>query len=580
MQKLEYAKLFTNMMSEGFIFIDQEGIIRIYNDSAKEIFGLNNKYDIEHEAGSLEEGDIIIVVNNSLSSDDGNMDFESLKLLGLENIGIKAGDAFISISKYRQSNIDYRVRRDYERQINLKSVFNDINIEGSIDFNKNMTNIRVNDVDFPLEFINHIGHMLVLSGKDYKLKFYQSNGYTARKESINDLLKGKGYQAKYNSSQNMKLIGENIFSIHKSETIIEDFYRVAQGADLVRKDEYEEINGFPSLCTIHPVEAEGKRVGAALRVENISKLEQLIRDRDELLKDLEEVTKNIKEKEDLKSMFKDYPGQSNSIIQAKKMAYRASKTLSNILILGSQGVGKSTMAKIIHRHSSLGEEQFLRLNCSYLNEENFDSSLKSFEKGTVYFEEIGNLSLVLQEKLLRLLDGADSKIRFIFSTAKNLDKMILQSTFNEELYYEINVFPIYIEDLKDRKMDIKPIVDNLLPKVCKQAKVEEKRISKEALDILESYSWPRNIKDLKNVLERAVNLSLGDNILTKHIVLIEDMRLVDDKPKNLKEALEEKEKIILQTSIAKHKGDRKKIIKELGISQSTFYEKLNKYDLN
>lgn len=578
---MEYAKIFTNMMSEGFIFIDSNGSISLYNDSAKEIFGLINRSKIHHESGKLEKGDIVIIGNNEMGADDGNMDEESLKLLGLEQGDISEGDAFLLISEYKGKNIANIVGKKYSEKLKLVDDSLQMEIEGSIDFDQQRVSIVVEGDKFHMDYINAIGHMVILDGESKSLKFYQTNGYTARRESIGDLLRGASFKGKGLEGEELDVIGKNIFEIHRSESIIEDFFNVAKGRNIQYRDKYEVINGYPTLCTLNPVDEKGERIGAALKVEDISKIERVIRERDKILKELEDKSEEIREKENMEKAFPNYIGESEKMIQAKRLALKGSKTLSNILLIGELGVGKTLLAKNIHQNSILSEREFNELIGETLDENNIREKLEKIHSGTVYIREIELLNLKAQNILLEFIDEIANRddIRLIAATNNNLDKDLMEGKFNEDLYYKLNVFPIRIPSLRERKTDIRLIVNSILPSICKRANTQLKRVSSEALELIESYHWPNNIRELINVLERGVNLSVGKNILTEHIVLLDDIDLVEKEHMTLKEQLESREKTIIQNALSLHKGDRQKTIEDLGISQSTFYEKLKRYNI-
>lgn len=258
------------------------------------------------------------------------------------------------------------------------------------------------------------------------------------------------------------------------------------------------------------------------------------------------------------------------------MALRGANTKSNILLLGEVGVGKTLLAENIHNSSEYGEDRFIKIKGNRVNQE-FLEVLEG--RGTLYIEEVSKLDEKAQEALIEFLDS-DRDYRLITSTSENLDEMVISKNFDENLYYKINIFPIYIPPLRERQGDIELLIDYLLPKICKKAGLEEKRISLEGMNLIKEYTWPDNIKELINVLERGVNLALGPNILTKHIVLLGDVQRVEEGPKTLKEELELREKVIIQSTLALNNGDKKKTMKDLDISQSTLYEKLKKYDLN
>lgn len=575
---LVYTSIFTDMMSEGFIVIDTRGVIKIYNEVAKEIFGLKNKSKISHSSGRLAEGDLLIIVNNALAGDDGNMDGDSLRLLGLEGDEVEPGQAFLLVSRYKGENLGLEVGSG--RSLELKKSLYGIDLDLDLDYNRRRMNIRINQIDFPLNYTRAIGHLVALDGQTKELKFYQTYGYTAREESINDLLQGASYKKKTVGIDDLDVIGRPIFEIHRSESLIEDFYRLARGADIRVENKFEEINGFPTLCSLKPVDIGGRRIGAALKVEDISQIESVIRERDSILRELEEASRKINKAREVETLFADFVGREASIVQVKELAYRASRNLSNVLITGEKGVGKTLLARKIHQNSSFKSQGLIHINSVNAGADRLREAFEKNRGMTIYLDEISRLDLEAQEVLLDLLETyKDRELRLLASSSENLDRRIMEGGFSERLYYAINILPIYIPPLRERRLDIRNIVDQALPRICRDLNVEEKRISAEALELIENYSWPDNVRELINVLERAVTLSLGSVILTKHIVLLKDIKNVDKRPKTLKQALEEREKTIIQSTLSSNKGDRKKTIRDLGISQSTFYEKLNKYDI-
>lgn len=578
---LIYTNLFTNMMSEGFIFIDKDGIIRIYNDVAKEVFGLKRETVINHSSGYLEEGDIVIVANNSFGYDDGNMDENSLKLLGLKGHEIEKNQPFVLVSRFKGKNLALKVGQegDLNSLVVEKKIYKK-NIKVELNNIKRFMNININQIDFPLHFVKAIGNMVILDGKTLELKFYQTYGYTARKESINDILNGNDYVEKKMGLENLQVIGKNISDIHSSETLIEDFLKISGGEDIDIRSKFEEINGLPILCTIFPVDIEDERIGAALRLEDMSELESLIRERDDVLEKLEIASKEINQERAIEENFSGFVGVERSVKQVKKKAYLSTKNRSNVLILGEKGVGKTLLAKMIHENSGLKWGDFLHLRSKTLSRELLIKKLEDSQGGTIYIDEISRLSYDLQEDIMDIINEFDDgNFRIIASSDENLDSKMIEEKFNEKLYYSINIFPIYINPLRERKLDIRPLISYLMPKISEKLNIEDKGISNEAIEIIENYSWPDNVRELINVLERALTLALGSIILTKHIVLMKDMNNVDEKRKTLKEYLEVYEKDIIRNYLFLNKGDRKKTIEELGISQSTFYEKLSKYDI-
>ena len=611
-----YVKMFTDMMSEGFIVIDKEGKIQVYNNKAKEIFGLRSDYRVSHDKGRINHGDIVIIANNSIGQDDGKMDSESLRLIGVNDPNIQVGDSIVAIGIFNEENIiksEFKVLKKGhdEKLLKLKSNFLEIDIEAIIDFPNKTMSIRVEDEEFTMDYINAIGHLVVLDKSTKDMKFYQSQGYTARVESINDLLRGEFYRAKGEDVQTLDVIGNNILETHKSDSIIKHFYQVAKGDDFSYLDEFEEINGYPTISTLLPVEENGKRVGAVLKVEDISEIRRVIDERDKAIQELEKAGELLLEEEALKKAFPSFVGNSQQIEYVKKMALKTSRTNSNVLILGESGTGKTLLAKSIHENSKIRDKPFVHVNCGAIPDNLLESELFGYERGaftgarnegkkgffemanggTIFLDEIGDISQNLQVKLLQVIQeknfyrvgGTETikvDIRIIAATNKNLEEEMLKGSFREDLYYRINVFPIWIPPLRERKEDINPLIKLLLPKICEEIGFQNKRISAEAVNKLLKYNWPGNTRELENILERAVNLAEGNNILSKHVNLkIDKTETLGDGIMPLKDFLEEEEKKAIENTLLFYNGDRKMAIKALAISKTTFYEKMKKYNI-
>ncbi|NLM43231.1 MAG: sigma 54-interacting transcriptional regulator [Clostridiales bacterium] len=616
--KDSYAKMFTDMMSEGFIFIDNKGKIQLYNNKAKEIFGIIPSNGISHDSGRIEDGDIVIIADNCLGKDDGNMTPESLGCIGVHNHGLKLGDAIVAVGRYGDNKGDKALYKyitpDYDTSIlELNCSYSGLKISSLIDFKNKNISIKVNSETYAMKYIKYIGHIVVLDGNSKKLKFYQTQGYTARGEAINDLLMGKRFMAKGENSEHLDVIGKDIFEIHQGGSTVEEFYAAATGENISYENQFKEINGRPTICTLMPVDKEGKRVGAVLKVEDISEIKKAIRQRDEALHNLEQMERRLREEEMAKRMMPEVIGDSREIINVKKLAIKASKTNSTVLILGESGTGKSLLARAIHDNSRNKDNPFVHVNCGSIPESLLESELFGYEGGaftgaktsgkpgmfelaqggTIFLDEIGEISLPLQSKLLQVLQDKtffkiggnkriEADVRIIVATNKNLEEEMLKGRFREDLYYRINVFPIWIPPLRERKEDIYPLVQHILPSICKRIGCETKRISGEALKVLANYDWPGNIRELENILERAANLAEGNTILSSHLAIKKigsSKKREIKRIKPLKEAIEEAERNAIAEAILANNGDRKAAIKSLHISKTSFYEKIKKYGI-
>jgi two-component system response regulator PilR (NtrC family) len=245
----------------------------------------------------------------------------------------------------------------------------------------------------------------------------------------------------------------------------------------------------------------------------------------------------------LSHQFSNIIGRSEAMLQVFKMIETVARTNSTILLTGESGTGKGLVAQAIHFHSLRREKPFVALNCGALPENLLESELfghmrGSFtgadsnkkgllevaERGTVFLDEIGEMSAVLQVKLLRVLqerrfrrvgglEELQADIRVIAATNQDLAKLIADGRFREDLYYRINVIPIALPPLRERREDIPLLAEHFLAKYNEQMGKTISGISHDALDLLLSHDWPGNIRELENVLERAVALEATPSIL-------------------------------------------------------------------
>jgi two-component system response regulator PilR (NtrC family) len=245
----------------------------------------------------------------------------------------------------------------------------------------------------------------------------------------------------------------------------------------------------------------------------------------------------------LSHQFANIIGRSESMIAVFKMIETVSRTNSTILLTGESGTGKGLVAQAIHFHSLRREKPMVSLNCGALPETLLESELfghmrgaftgadqnkkgllEVAERGTVFLDEIGEMSAVMQVKLLRVLqerrfrrvgglEELTADIRVIAATNQDLTKAVAEGRFREDLYYRINVIPIVLPALRERREDIPLLAEHFLAKYCEQMNKPISGISRDAMDLLMAHDWPGNIRELENVLERAVALEATPAIL-------------------------------------------------------------------
>ena len=289
-----------------------------------------------------------------------------------------------------------------------------------------------------------------------------------------------------------------------------------------------------------------------------------------------------------------------------KMAHKVAPTEANILILGENGTGKFVFAKEIHLQSDKKDKPFIHVDLGSLNENLFESELFGYAKGaftdaqkdtigrfeianggTIFLDEIGNLPLHLQAKLLtviqerkvtRLGENTSRNIdcRIICATNADIHKMVENQNFRQDLLFRINTIELHLPALRERNEDIEILANYFLERLKKKYKKDLKALSKDALKALNNYHWPGNIRELEHIIERAIIISE-----TNEIDLVDlhfsNKRFDDDTIATLN--LAETEKMLVQKALDKHQGNISKAAKDLGLTRAALYRRLEKFEL-
>jgi len=316
--------------------------------------------------------------------------------------------------------------------------------------------------------------------------------------------------------------------------------------------------------------------------------------------------------EELLSGQNEIVGKSEPLLKLLKMINQISANDSSILIQGESGTGKELVAKLIHKNSNRSKKPFIKVNCAALNDNLLESELFGHEKGaftgalktkkgrfelanrgTIFLDEIGEISHSMQIKLLRVLQeqefervGGESTIkvdvRLITATNKNLEQEISKQKFREDLFYRLNVIPILIPSLRERKDDIPLLVDHFLNKCSIKNNQTKKNIGQQGLENLKNHSWPGNIRELENLIERLTVISETDEIEPEFIAFHINPKLHLAGTFNnfsLEEALYSFEKQLIIDALKKADGVKNRAAKLLKINTSSLYYKLEKFDL-
>ena len=305
-------------------------------------------------------------------------------------------------------------------------------------------------------------------------------------------------------------------------------------------------------------------------------------------------------------------GNSKEMGRVFNLLEQVAGTDTSVLILGESGVGKELIADALHRNSPRKDAPFIKVNCAALPETLLESELFGHERGaftgaqtqkkgrfelanggTIFLDEIGDISPTTQIKLLRVLQereferlGGESTIkcdvRIITATNRNLEEMIDKGEFRQDLYYRLNVFPISIPPLRERKTDIIPITDYFVEKYRKFHNKTIRRISTPAIDMLSSYHWPGNVRELENCIERAVLLS-NEGVIRGHH-LPPSLQTAENTSKhagsNLQATLDSMEKELILDALKETKGNMAKAARELGLTERVMGLRAKKYKVD
>ena len=329
-------------------------------------------------------------------------------------------------------------------------------------------------------------------------------------------------------------------------------------------------------------------------------------------KNVFERVEDVLTKLDARQLFPEIIGDSRVMRGLLRRVQMVAPTDSTVLILGESGTGKELVASSIHRNSRRNQNPFIKLNCVAIPPDLLESELFGHEKGaftgatarkpgkfelahggTIFLDEIGDMPLGLQAKILRVIQEKEFDrvggtrtvqvdVRLICATNKNLPQMVAEGTFREDLYYRINVFALQLPALRERKEDIPLLVDDFLSRTS-----PEVRISSPALQMMIGYAWPGNVRELQNTVERAAVLSQGQEIVVNHLpetitqlfqnAFIENE---DDKDLSIDDKLKEIEKGMIIDALKKTKGIQIRAAELMGINQRSLWHRIKKYQID
>lgn len=302
-------------------------------------------------------------------------------------------------------------------------------------------------------------------------------------------------------------------------------------------------------------------------------------------------------------------GDSQKMRYLNEQIDMAAKSNSRVLILGESGSGKELVAHILHEKSQRTDKPFIEMNCAAIPQELIESELFGHEKGsftgaferkigkfelanegTLFLDEVGDMSLATQSKVLRVIETQEFQrvggsksikvdVRIISATNKNLLEEVKKGNFREDLFFRLNVIPINVPPLRERKEDIPSLVEYFLEYFAAEYGQKPKSITRDALQYLESYDWPGNIRELRNVIERLVIMTSSNTINPKNILIGNNVRSDYFSFKTLKEARDSFEKDFIIKKLEENNWNISKTAEILDIERSNLHRKIKAYGI-
>ncbi|MDQ6786548.1 MAG: sigma 54-interacting transcriptional regulator [Acidobacteriota bacterium] len=360
------------------------------------------------------------------------------------------------------------------------------------------------------------------------------------------------------------------------------------------KTDYEQTADFLSVVA--------SMIAQAIKVEHITEKEK-----EKLYKENSYLKRELREKYD----FGHIVGNSSAMKRVYDQVTQVARSNTTVLLRGESGTGKELIANAIHYNSLRAKKPFVKVNCAALPETLIESELFGYEKGaftgattkkkgrfeiadggTLFLDEIGDLSAQIQIKLLRVLQEREfervggtetlkANVRLITATNKNLEEAIVEGSFREDLFYRLNVFTIYLPPLRERKSDILLLAESFVEKYEREHGKHIKRISTPAIDMLTSYHYPGNVRELENAVERAVLVCDGNVIHGHHLPPTLQTAEVTNTQMNLSltSSVEAFERDLISDALKSTRGNRAKAAKMLDTTERILCYKISKYNI-
>ncbi|HDR7585543.1 sigma-54-dependent Fis family transcriptional regulator [Bacillus mycoides] len=569
-EQTQQGNLILNSTHDGMIVIDQEGQVRLFNKSAERITG----YKKEEAIGKY----ILEVIPTS----------KLLRIIRTKKIEVNHELTLENEKKIITTRIP--ILKEGGKVQGAFAIFKDIT--EVVDLAEEVTDLKeiqtlleaiINSSEEAISVVDEKGRGLVINPAYTKLTGLTEEEIIG-KPATTDIVEGE--------SMHMKVLRTR---------------RAVRGIHMKIGQKKRDV-----IVNVAPVIVDGILKGSVGVIRDVSEIQKLTNE----LNRARQIIRTL----EAKYSFDDIVGDSDETTAAIEQAKLGANTPATVLLRGESGTGKELFAHAIHNSSNRKYNKFVRVNCAAISETLLESELFGYEEGafsgakrggkrgffeeanngSVFLDEIGELSANTQAKLLRVLQEKEIvkvggtkaipiNVRVIAATHVNLEKGILEGEFREDLYYRLNKIPIQIPSLRQRKGDIPAIAERLIQKINQDYGRNVEGLTDSAVSYLQSYEWPGNVRELENILGRAIIFMNYNEIYidVHHLPPLHKEEQVETKQNNLLPELEEKalehlvtefEGNIIREYLEKFDGNKTKTAKALGISVRNLYYKLEKYD--
>ncbi|KHF42026.1 Fis family transcriptional regulator [Halalkalibacter okhensis] len=432
------------------------------------------------------------------------------------------------------------------------------------------------------------------------------------------LVDRNGFVVKLNQAYRnfLGILSDEVIGKHVTEVIDNTELHITAKTGVPQRGKVQVIQGQKMIVHRIPIWQNNELVGAIgmLIFEGVSELYRILEHATQTTKDHPSSLTASKEtrKAELSSMntFDRILGVSDEMYACKRLSKKAAKTNATVLITGETGTGKEIFAQAIHQSSGRSEGPFVAINCAAIPENLLESELFGYVEGaftgakksgsqgkfelanggTIFLDEIGDMPKHMQTKILRVLEerkvmkvgGSEEipiNVRVIAATHHTLHEKVKEGAFREDLYYRLNVIELEIPSLRRRRADIPILFSHYLKQFSKENNVEVKKVDPKAMELLMSYDWPGNIRQLLNTAEQLVTLVDGEVIKPIDLpsIIKDQQRNINVPPLKLERS--EKEKLLIEQILEEVGGNKTEAAKRLGIHRTTLHKKLKQYNV-